>query len=108
MCLGCAFVLLAATFPRVGLIIIWAFTEWIRIAFNGSWIWPLLGLIFLPFTTLFYALVDVSSRGQVSLGGWILVGLGVLLDLTHWGQIGTNRNNAQSLYSQYGPGGSGA
>jgi hypothetical protein len=103
MCLGCAFILLAAAFPRVGLIIVWAFTDWIRIAFNGSWVWPLLGLIFLPFATLFYVLVDVSSRGNVTVGGWILVGLGALLDIMHWTQAAANRNNAQSLYQQYGP-----
>jgi hypothetical protein len=76
VCLGCAFILLAAAFPRIGLIIVWAFTDWIRIAFNGSWVWPLLGLIFLPFATLFYVLVDVSSRGNVTVGagfssGWV-------------------------------------
>jgi hypothetical protein len=107
MCLGCAFILLAASFPRIGIIIIWAFTNWVRIAFNGSWLWPLLGLIFLPFATLFYIMVDVSSAGSPSLGGWILIGLGALLDIMHWVQITANRENAQTLYGQYGPGGMG-
>jgi hypothetical protein len=105
MCLGCAFILLAATFPRLGIIIIWAFTNWVKVAFNGSWVWPILGLIFLPFATLFFILVEVSSAGAPSLGGWILVGLGALLDIMHWAQIMANRENAQTLYGQYGPGG---
>jgi hypothetical protein len=108
MCLGCAFIALISAFPRLGLLVIWAFTDWVKIAFNGSWVWPLLGLIFLPFATLFYVLVDVSSRGSITLGGWILVGLGVLFDLMHWAQTAANRENAQSLYNQYGPGGVGA
>jgi hypothetical protein len=105
MCLGCAFLALAVTFPRLGLIIIWAFTSWVEDAFNGSWVWPLLGLVFLPFATLFYVLVDVASRGNVNLGGWIFVGLGAFLDVLHWAQVVVNRQNAQTLYIQYGPGG---
>jgi hypothetical protein len=35
------------------------------------------------------------------------VALGVLFDLTHWAQIATKRQNAQSLYQQYAPGGMG-
>jgi hypothetical protein len=105
MCLGCAFIALTMTFPRLGLVLVWAFTSWVEYAFNGSWVWPLLGLIFLPFATLFYVLVDVASRGSINLGGWIFVGLGVLLDAMHWGQVVTNRQNAQTLYVQYGPGG---
>jgi hypothetical protein len=108
MCLGCAFILLAASFPRLGIIIVWAFTNWVQRAFNGSVLWPILGLIFLPFATLFFILVEVSSAGSVSVGGWILVGLGALLDIMHWAQITANRENAQSLYGQYGPGGAGA
>jgi hypothetical protein len=108
MCLGCAFIALLAMFPRVGLLVVWIFTDWVQTAFNGSWVWPLLGLIFVPFTTLFYVMVDVSSRGSITLGGWLLIALGVLFDVTHWAQAAANRESAQSLYNQYGPGGAGA
>ena len=49
-----------------------------RFAF-GSWLWPLLGLLFAPWTTLMYLLS--WSVGGVSGGEWIIVGLGVALDL---------------------------
>lgn len=104
MCLGCLFAGLAATFPRIGLLIMWAFTNWVDIAFD-NWFWPLLGLIFLPFTTLMYVVVDVATVGDINLGGWLLIGLSVLVDISHWGQIVSNRKNGQALYSQYGPGG---
>jgi hypothetical protein len=102
MCLGCMFAGLAASFPRVGLLIIWAFTDWVDIAFD-TWFWPLLGLIFLPFATLMYVLVDVSTIGSINLGGWLLIGLAALFDVMHWGQIIANRQNGVSIYNQYGP-----
>jgi hypothetical protein len=103
MCFGCILIAIAATFPRLGLLIIWIFTDWIQQTFT-SWVWPLLGLIFLPFTTMLYVMVDVSSRGNITFGGWLLVILGAILDLAHWGQVITNRENAQTIYTQYAPG----
>ena len=97
MCLGCLFVGLAASFPRIGLLIMWAFTDWVNIAFDDNWFWPLLGLIFLPFTTLLYVLVDVSTVGSINFGGWLLIALGVLLDISHWSQIISNRRNGVAL-----------
>jgi hypothetical protein len=106
MCLSCLFVMFAATFPRIGLLLVWAFTDWVELAFDGSWVWPLLGLIFLPLTTLLYVLVDVATVGDINLGGWLLIGLGALIDISHWAQIIANRRNGVTLYYQYRPGGS--
>jgi hypothetical protein len=102
MCLGCLFVLFASAFPRIGLLIMWIFTDWIAVVFQGAWIWPLLGLIFLPFTTLIYVFVSLPAGG-IHFGGWLLVGVAVLLDLSHWGQIISNRQNGVQLYNQYSP-----
>jgi hypothetical protein len=102
MLLGCVFALLAATFPRLGVLIIWIFTNWVQLAFKGNWFLPLLGLIFLPFTTLMFVLV-AAPLGHVGLGGWLLIGMGVLFDLSHWAQIVANRQNGQQLYQQYAP-----
>jgi hypothetical protein len=99
--------MLAVSFPRLGLLIIWAFTDWVDLAFD-TWIWPLLGLIFLPFATLMYVLVDVSTVGSINLGGWLLIILGALIDISNLAQAVSNRRNAQSLYGQYGPGRTGA
>jgi hypothetical protein len=107
MCLGCLFVALAAAFPRAGLIILWVFTPWVKQAFS-TWFWPLAGLIFLPFATLTYVLVDAASVGSVNLGGWLLVALAGLIDLSHWAQAAYNRQNGIDLYNQYGPGQAGA
>ncbi len=104
MCLGCLFALFAAAFPRLGLLIIWAFTNWVQVAFKGSWVWPLLGLIFAPFTTLMFVLVSLPAGG-ITFGGWLLVGLAVLADGAHWAQVIANRQNATTLYNQYSPSG---
>jgi len=49
----------------------------------SSWIWPLLGVIFIPWTSLAYILVW-SPVHHVSGAGWILVVLGLFLDLATW------------------------
>ncbi len=101
MCLGCLLVAFLSAFPRVGVLIVWAFTNWVEVAFKGNWIWPLLGVIFVPFTTLMFVLVSLPTGG-INLGGWLLVGLAFLADLAHWAQVAANRQNAMALYHQYG------
>jgi hypothetical protein len=79
----CCLVLLASGLgPRIVLAGWWIFGEKVDVAF-GSWIWPLLGLLFLPWTTLFY--VIVWSIGGVSGAEWLLVALGLLLDFGTYG-----------------------
>ena len=65
--------------PRFAGIIwwIWQPVRWAA-AFNNSIIWPILGLIFLPWTTLFY--VAVSFNGVVGIE-WLFVILGFIFDL---------------------------
>ena len=42
--------------PRIALLIWWIFGDRVDLAFD-SWVWPLLGLLLLPWTTLAYLLV---------------------------------------------------
>lgn len=64
--------------PRFGILIWWLLdmARWER-AFS-SFIWPLLGFIFLPWTTLAYVLV---FPGGVTGFDWIWLILGILIDL---------------------------
>jgi hypothetical protein len=76
----CCFVLLfAALGPRFAIIAMWLFGNRVDLAF-GSWLWPVLGVLFAPWTTLMY-LLAWSPSGGVSGAEWILVGLGVALDV---------------------------
>ncbi|HKB20584.1 MAG TPA: hypothetical protein VKC65_06175 [Gaiellaceae bacterium] len=80
----CLFALIAVLSPRLGLLFLWLFTPWVDKAFAG-WFLPLLGLIFLPWTTLMYVLVDAPAGG-IHFAGWFLVGLGVVLDISSYAQ----------------------
>jgi hypothetical protein len=92
MCFGCLFAMGAAFFPRLAVLFVWLFTNRVTIAFHNTFIWPLLGIIFLPFTTLMYVLVYTVPSGVVGLG-WFWVILGFLLDLSSYSSSAyTNRN----------------
>jgi hypothetical protein len=83
--------------PRVALFLWWIFGDRVDVAFE-SWIWPLLGLIFLPWTTLAYLLVW-SPVGGVSGGEWIVVALGFLVDvLSYSSRAAANRYQASRAY----------
>jgi len=84
---GCLLAIIAAFTPRLALFLVWIFTPYVTRAY-GSFIWPLLGIIFLPFTTLIYALLWTPGPGPgagVTGWEWLLVALAVLLDLSAHG-----------------------
>jgi CDP-diglyceride synthetase len=81
--MGCLLALLAALSPRLALVLVWIFTNLVDRAFEG-FLLPLLGLIFLPFTTLIYVLAYRPVVG-VTGWGWLFVFLGVLFDLGSYG-----------------------
>ena len=74
---GCLLAILAAFAPRLVLIFMWIFGPRINAAFS-TWIVPLLGIIFLPYTTIMYVLVWNPATG-VSGWDWVWIALGVVL-----------------------------
>ena len=52
----CLFLFIILLFPRVVLVLMWLFTNLLMRAYTGLLI-PLLGFIFLPITTIVYALM---------------------------------------------------
>jgi uncharacterized membrane protein len=80
--MGCLFALVAAFTPRIALIVLWIFTNLVDRAYS-TFIVPLLGLIFLPYATLFYVL-SWSPVGGLNAWGWLFVILGLMCDLAHW------------------------
>jgi hypothetical protein len=88
----CCFLILLGGFgPRIALAAWWIFGNKVDVAFD-SWVWPLLGLVFLPWTTIMYVLAW-SAVGGVDGAGWLLVALGVGLDIASYAARG-----AQSRY----------
>ncbi len=78
--MGCLLALLAAISPRFVIFLLWVFSDRLTIAFRSGWE-GVLGFLFLPYTTLFYALVYAPGKGVDSFG-WVIVALGVLFDLS--------------------------
>ena len=92
----CCLALLAGFIgPRVALFFWWVFGDKVDAAFT-SWIWPLLGLIFLPWTTLAYVVAWGPLYG-VSGIGWLVVGLGLAGDIATYGARSA-KSKYQSAY----------
>jgi len=85
----CLFAIIGAFAPRLALILLWIFTPLVNRVFSGV-VLPILGLIFLPFTTLFYVLV-ITSLSQNNLWGWLLILIGFLLDLRAYSDVNSSR-----------------
>lgn len=84
--MGCLFLLFAGFAPRLATLFIWlARPAFFSAAFAGSWLWPLLGILFLPLTTLMYVLL--WSPAGLSGFDWFWLFLSVLLDI---GAIGSS------------------
>jgi len=93
--MGCLFALMAALFPRFVLVLYWVLRPERIDAIFTSFLWPLLGIIFLPFATLVYVLLYVPGRG-ITGWDWFWVGLAALLDLAHWSAGAAQRTRTAS------------
>jgi Cu/Ag efflux pump CusA len=88
--LGC----FAVIFPRVVLFLVWLFGNgWLERAINNALV-LLLGFLLMPLTTLAYAYAvhSWSVNGSLSTIGWVIVAIGVLVDL------GSLRGGHKSYY----------
>lgn len=83
MC-GCFVLGIGAFFPRIAILLVWLFTDWVARAFSGEWLLPLLGIILLPYTTLAYILLYTFQNGVMSGFSWFLVVLAFIIDLGAW------------------------
>jgi hypothetical protein len=90
--MGCLFVMFAGIFPRMALFIVWVARPTMVDSAFETWIWPLLGFLFLPFATLIYVILWRS--GGVNGGDLFWVGLAALFDIAHWGASYTQRRSA--------------
>jgi hypothetical protein len=88
--MGCLLALFAGMFPRFALVIFWiARPDRMDDVFT-SLVWPVLGIIFLPFTTLIYVLLW-QPRVGVTGSDWFWIALAVVLDVAHWGASARQR-----------------
>jgi hypothetical protein len=81
--------------PRLVLLTLWLATPLVSLAFK-SWLWPLAGFVFLPYTTMAYVLVWNPGQG-VAGAAWLLVLGGLLFDLAIYAlSAWVNRMEGQS------------
>ena len=92
--MGCLLLLLMLISARVTLVILWLFTNLVDRAFDGV-VLPLLGVIFLPWTTLMYVLFW-SPGGGVNGWEWIFVALGALVDVGSYGRGAMQRRTSSA------------
>lgn len=90
----CLLAMLAVFFPRLAFLTVWlARPVLVSEAFNNSFLLPLLGIVFLPFTSLVFVLLYHPGVGVVG-WAWVWIGLAVLADLSHWFGAYTQRSYA--------------
>ncbi len=92
----CLLTVLAFLGPRAAVALWWLVDQ---VRFNtlyNTFIWPLLGFIFLPFTTLMYTIIN-PIHGLAG-GDWIWIILAVILDIMAYGGGGYGNRNRMPGY----------
>jgi len=80
---GCLFAIVALITPRFVLFILWLFTDYLNTAISSGWL-GLLGFLFLPTTTIAYAVAQnefTTITGGLETTGVLIIILGVAVDL---------------------------
>ncbi len=77
----CIFATLLLLGPRVTGLIWWIFRPTLWSVTFTSWIWPVLGLVFIPWTTLMYVLV---APGGVAGFDWVWLGISLAADIASY------------------------
>ena len=76
----CLLLLIIIGFPRLALFLIWLFSNYLERAFHGGLLFPILGFIFLPLTTIVYAWEINSGMPTAGINLlWLLIA--VIIDL---------------------------
>jgi hypothetical protein len=77
----CFFTALVLLGPRFAVLIWWLIRPAYFNAVFNTWIWPLLGLIFLPWTLLMYLIV---GGGGIIGFDWVWLGLALIADIASY------------------------
>jgi hypothetical protein len=78
----CLFATILAGAPRLALVFWWIFQPVRLNATFPNFIWPLLGILFIPWTTLMYVIV---FPGGINGFDWLWLGLALAIDIGAWG-----------------------
>ena len=78
----CLLGLLAVLAPRVVSVVLWLFTDFFTRAFGGRLLLLVLGIVFLPFTTLVYAWAVNTQGGVHGTFFIVMMVIAVLVDIS--------------------------
>jgi hypothetical protein len=80
----CAFLLVFLIFPRAALALMWIFSTYLQRAFHHGLVLPVIGFIFLPYTTIVYTWELNSGMPTAGINLlWLLIA--VIIDLVGLG-----------------------
>ena len=88
--MGCLVFFLSLIGPRFALGFVWIFTGFVDRAYDNVAV-PVLGFVFLPWTTLIYALSHDGSG--VSSLGWFFVAMGLFADVSSYAASARQRRS---------------
>jgi hypothetical protein len=86
------------------LLIVWLSSSWLDPVFSTR-VWPFLGFLFLPATTLGYAAAWHIDQGASTVGGTLMIVAGLLFDLGWFGVIRRRRRQRPPNEPGGGPSG---
>ena len=85
--MGCIFAVIALAVPRTLMVFVFLLTDWFGRGFETQ-VWPILGFVFMPYTTLAYLAAMLNNNHTLS-GGWLaLCIVAIIVDAGHWGGSG--------------------
>jgi len=89
--MGCLLPLVSIFVPRLVMFFIFLLTNWFSQAYHTI-IWPVLGFLFMPYTTLAYMATMLCNNHHVD-GSWmVLIIVAVVVDLGSGGHQATSVN----------------
>ncbi len=90
--MACLLLIIGLVAPRVALIALLLFSQWLQRAFDGILV-PLLGFLFVPYTTLWYAVVQNVFSGRWGFWQVLFLVLAILTDLSAFGGAARRRRD---------------
>jgi hypothetical protein len=78
----CLVALVALFAPRVVFALMWIFGDRVDLAFDTV-LWPILGLVFLPWAAILYVLLWSPIEGVMGYE-WLIVGVAAVVDVISW------------------------
>ena len=91
----CLFAILVLIGPRAAILVWWLVDQLRWAAAFDTFIWPLLGFLFLPWLTLVWVLV---FPGGIDGFDWLWLAIGLAIDIASWAGGGVNRYRATTVY----------